>query len=287
MKTNQEKDRIRDQEEKARIRDQEEKARGRTIRFQCRPGLPCFNTCCKDVNIFLSPYDILRMKNRLDTSSTTFLEKHTRTLLPGAGKIPIIQLTMREEDNQCPFVTPEGCSIYEDRPWACRMYPLDKCEETGEYSFIVSEDRCLGQKEPKEWVIQDWFHDQGLAPYEVMDERFKIVTQYPRLAEAGIDHPQVQGMFRMACYDLDTFRRFVFETKFLDMFDLEEQIVETVKNDDVALLDLALRWVRFGLVCGDTLPIKEELMKKGREGIPDQAREPKKKGTGPKKGKKK
>lgn len=280
MKTTPEEDRIRE-------REKEDEARSRTIRFQCRPGLACFNTCCEDVNIFLSPYDILRIKNCLKIPSFSFLEQHTRTLLPGPGKIPIIQLKMREEDNRCSFVTQDGCSIYEDRPWACRMYPLDKSEETGEYDFIVDADRCLGQKEPKEWVIQEWFLDQRLSPYEVMDERFKIVTQYPRLGEAGIDHPQVQKMFRMASYDLDTFRRFVFETKFLEMFDLEENIVETVKNDDVALLDLALRWVRFGLVCGDTLPIKEELMKKGRESNPQQAEKPKKKGGGRKKGKNK
>jgi len=241
--------------------EKEREARGRTIRFKCRPGIPCFNTCCQDVNIFLSPYDIVRMKNRLNLPSREFHQAYTRTLLPGPGKIPIIQLRMREEDNRCPFVGEQGCSIYEDRPWACRMYPLDKSDTTGEYDFIVSADQCLGQKEPVEWVVRDWFLDQGLPPYEDMDERFKLVTQYPRLQEAGIDHARVQQMFWMACYDLDTFRRFVFETRFLQTFDVEEEVVEMIKEDDLALLDLALRWVRFGLVCGDVLPIKEELIK--------------------------
>ena len=36
-----------------------------TFRFSCHPGVACFNRCCADVNIFLTPYDVLRMKNRL------------------------------------------------------------------------------------------------------------------------------------------------------------------------------------------------------------------------------
>jgi uncharacterized protein len=245
------------------MQKKEEAERSRTICFQCRPGLPCFTSCCQDVNIFLSPYDILRMKNRLKISSGSFLETYTRTLLPGVGKIPIILLTMRSEDKRCHFVTDEGCSIYEDRPWACRMYPLDKSDETGEYSFIVDPEKCQGQKENVPWVLKDWFEDQGLPPYDDMDMRFRLVTQYPRLLEAGIDQPQVQRMFRMACYDLDTFRRFVHETRFFDLFEVDEEVKERIVSDDVALLELAINWLRFGLVCGDVLPIKKEQMKKG------------------------
>lgn len=250
------------QERQERIREQEEAERSKTIRFQCRPGLACFTRCCQNVNIFLSPYDILRMKNRLGIPSGEFLESYTRTLLPGAGKIPIIQLTMRPEDKRCHFVSEQGCSIYEDRPWSCRMYPLDKSDVTGEYSFIVDAETCLGQKEDVPWVLREWFDDQGLAPYDAMDMRFRLVTQYPRLLEAGIDQPQVQRMFHMACYDLDTFRRFVQETRFFEMFEVDDEVKEQVKTDDEALLELAIHWIRFGLVCGDVLPIKKDLLGK-------------------------
>jgi len=247
-------------ERQERLRQKEEEERGKTICFQCRPGLACFTSCCQDVNIFLSPYDILRMKNALGISSDEFLERYTRTLLPGPGKIPIILLTMREEDKRCHFVTDQGCSIYEDRPWACRMYPLDKSDETGEYSFIVDAETCLGQKEDKPWVLGEWFQDQGLPPFEDMDMRFRLVTQYPRLMEAGIDQPQVRQMFRMACYDLDTFRRFVYGTRFFEVFEVEDEMKDAARTDDVALLELAINWLRFGLVCGDVLPIKQEWM---------------------------
>ncbi len=254
-------------EEEARPRPEDLLQRDSKIRFQCRPGLSCFTTCCRDVNIFLTPYDILRMKSRLGILSDEFLEQYTKTLMPADGKIPVIQLKMREDDMGCPFVTDEGCSIYEDRPWACRMYPLDWVGVEGGYFFLVGEDRCKGRGEPKEWTLLEWLKTQGVGPYEEMDLKFQMVTRYPRLAEAGIQDPRVQHMFRMACYDLDTFRRFVFETRFLKVFEVEKEMLEQIKTDETALLELAFRWIRFGLVCGDVLPIREEVAESKRKAM--------------------
>jgi uncharacterized protein len=30
--------------------------------FRCRPTLECFNRCCHNLNLFLYPYDVLRLK---------------------------------------------------------------------------------------------------------------------------------------------------------------------------------------------------------------------------------
>ena len=46
--------------------------------FGCNPGVACFNECCRDLNQFLTPYDILRLKNHLNLSSSAFLERYTR-----------------------------------------------------------------------------------------------------------------------------------------------------------------------------------------------------------------
>ena len=45
------------------------------FRFECRPGLECFTRCCRDITIFLTPYDVLRMKNALNISSGDFLSE--------------------------------------------------------------------------------------------------------------------------------------------------------------------------------------------------------------------
>ncbi len=54
-------------------------------------------------------------------------------------------------------------------------------------------------------------------------------------------------MFYMACYDLDSFRSFVFESSFRERFELEPDLVEKLGADDAALLRFAFRWLRFAL----------------------------------------
>ena len=60
-------------------------------------------------------------------------------------------------------------------------------------------------------------------------------------------------MFYTACFDLDSFRRFVFSTTFISRFELDEDLVERIKTDDEALLRFAFRWLRFALFAEPTM----------------------------------
>ena len=63
-----------------------------TFLFLCSEQVACFNGCCRDLNQFLTPYDILRLKNRLGISSTLFLRQYTREHIgPGTG-LPVVTL---------------------------------------------------------------------------------------------------------------------------------------------------------------------------------------------------
>ena len=96
-----------------------------TFKFSCHPGVSCFNHCCHDVNIFLSPYDVLRVRKRLGMGSAEFLQKHTLMPVQKDMKTPVVVLKMNDDDEKtCPFLEDRGCGVYTDRPWPCRMYPL-------------------------------------------------------------------------------------------------------------------------------------------------------------------
>ena len=93
--------------------------------FGCHPGLPCFTDCCADVNIFLTPYDVLRLRRRLGLEAQEFLARHTILPFAKTQTLPVPLLRMKDDaQRRCPFVGPEGCTVYEDRPWPCRMYPV-------------------------------------------------------------------------------------------------------------------------------------------------------------------
>ncbi|MFC1853093.1 YkgJ family cysteine cluster protein [candidate division CSSED10-310 bacterium] len=231
------------------------------FKFSCYPGISCFGTCCRDVTIFLTPHDVIRMKNRLKINSWDFIDRYTAVFYKGDNPFPFVRLQMEDTDQkECSFVDPvTGCSIYEDRPWSCRMYPLDM-SEGDTYKIIVSADKCKGLLEQREWLISEWLENQGIAQFDELDHLYSQLTSHQAIHEKSIDNPQVSEMVFMATYDLDRFRRFVFESKFLQMFDLPEEHIALLKTDDKELLKLGFKWLGFGLINPLSIRIKTDVV---------------------------
>ena len=68
-----------------------------TFQFKCEKGIQCFNHCCADVNVVLTPYDALRIKNSLGITSGEFLEKYTNIMKPEQSLFPIVVLKMKDD----------------------------------------------------------------------------------------------------------------------------------------------------------------------------------------------
>lgn len=236
------------------------------FRFECRPGLDCFTHCCRDITIFLSPYDIIRMKNALKITSSEFLSTYTLTGIGDRG-LPVVVLKMADnEKKSCSFVTAQGCTIYDDRPWSCRMYPLqpqssritDKARK--EYYSVMDVPFCRGLAEDKTSTVANWKESQGITIYQEMEKSFNKIMTNPHLDGQKITNPKIQEMFYMACYDLDRFRRFVFESKFLDTYEVAPAVVKKIRGDDVALFKLAMQWLEHGLIGQNVLKIKPQVI---------------------------
>ena len=50
---------------------------GQRFAFACHPGVKCFNLCCAKLELPLTPYDVLRLKNCLGLPAGEFLEQYT------------------------------------------------------------------------------------------------------------------------------------------------------------------------------------------------------------------
>ncbi|MGQ5711541.1 YkgJ family cysteine cluster protein [Desulforudis sp. DRI-14] len=224
--------------------------------FSCHRGLACFGSCCRDVNIFLSPYDVLRLKRKLGVSSSEFLQEYT--LLAHEAGIPLVQLKMREgEDLRCPFVGPEGCRVYDERPWSCRMAPVDiKGPET--YTFVFDSAFCLGLNEPEEWTVTGWMADQGLDVYEEVEALFKQLPGRFKLTGLDFLDRHLSRLVYMACYDVDRFREFVFDPVFLEAFEVSRVGKEELQ-DDVALLKFGFAWLMSEPDLEVTLKLRDKL----------------------------
>jgi Fe-S-cluster containining protein len=247
------------------------------FKFGCHPGVTCFNRCCADVNIVLTPYDVLRLRRRLGLGSTEFIVQHTVRPFTKEQKLPLVLLRMRDDEKHtCPFVTEQGCGVYTDRPWACRMYPVGAASShpraaAGEdFYFLLEEDHCHGHREDTEWTVAGWMENQGVGEYDAQGELFKEVTLHPRLLEGPALDPRKMDLFFMACYDLDRFRRFVFESRFLSTFDLAEEHVAAMRSDDEALLKFGLEWLRFALFAEPSVKVNPKVLEAKRQELQQQ-----------------
>jgi Fe-S-cluster containining protein len=239
-----------------------------TFSFACHPGVPCFNDCCADVNIFLTPYDIIRLKNRLGISSQEFLDKYTLMPIDKNLKYPVVLLQMNDDEKKsCPFVGRDGCRVYEDRPWSCRMYPLGLAspkeghEQVHEdFYFLLREAVCKGFGEQKSQTVDDWLTDQGITDYNEMGEQFKNLTLHPFFESGQNLTPQKIEMFFTVCYNIDKFRDFVFGSTFLEKFEVDSDTQRQIKDDDVELLKFGYQWLRFALFGEKTITIKDNVL---------------------------
>ncbi len=239
------------------------------FKFSCRPGVSCFNECCGDVNIFLTPYDVLRLKNRLGISSEDFLDKYTISPIEKHQNYPVILLKMQDNEKKtCHFVSNGGCAVYEDRPWACRYYPVglaspkeDEEDSEQEFYFILREEVCKGFDEgDQEWTVGQWRQNQGLEEYDEFGKFFKEITLHDYFAQGKqLDVPRME-LFHLACYNLDKFRDFITKSTFLKRFDLEPGLQEKIEKDDEELLRFGFRWLKFALFAEKTIKIRPEAL---------------------------
>lgn len=243
--------------------------------FSCDNAMKCFTKCCGDVNIFLTPYDIIRLKNRLGITSQEFLEKYTLNPFTKTQKLPSALFKL-DENKRCRFVTDEGCTVYEDRPWACRMYPVGQASPSEEdvragleeeFYFLMAEEHCLGFDEGKrEFTIREWIEDQGIQQYNEMGEYFKKVSLHRLLNEIELT-PQKMEMFYMVCYNIDSFRKFVFESRFTDVYDVEPEKLDKIRDDDAELFKFGVDYLLFALFNEPTIKVKSEVLKAKRKAM--------------------
>ena len=241
------------------------------FKFKCHKDISCFNICCRHTDMLLTPYDILRMKNRLGITSGEFLKKYTYTHIDEKSSHPYAVLKMMDdEEGKCLFVAPEGCSIYEDRPANCRYYPVGKGlmvkdSEQGprpqEFFFFIREPNCAGYDEDSDWTIETWRSEQGVDLYDEMNREWaEIQLRRDNPGKPKLDETK-QSLMYMVSYDIDKFKKFILESRVLDIFEIDGDELEKIKSDEIALMKFGFKYLKYVLMLEETLKIKEEFRK--------------------------
>ena len=241
---------------------------GDNFRFDCNPGVACFTRCCKDADMYLYPYDIIRMKNRLGMSSDRFLEEYTFQAFRDNPYFPNLMLKMSDNaEKSCLFLSSNGCSIYEDRPFSCRAYPLERAvarsNEGGRtvIYFMTNHVYCLGHQESRKWTVDEWIEDQHIQAYNDMNDLWVDIDTIFRSnpwGSQGIDSPALNMAFT-ACFNVDEFKTFIFESTFLSRFDVPQERIEKLAESDVELMTFGFDWVKFFLTGAGPLTLHPDI----------------------------
>ncbi|MFH2091773.1 MAG: YkgJ family cysteine cluster protein [Pseudomonadota bacterium] len=225
------------------------------INFNCSSDNPCFNECCRDLNQNLTPYDILRLKRCLGISSQTFIKDYTCLHQgPGSG-LPVLTFKPNPATGHaCPFVTPQGCSVYEDRPASCRMYPLARAiarsRETGEikeFFALIEEPHCKGFCNASGLTVRQWLAGQQVEAHNIQNDKLmELISLKNTVIPGRLDGAQ-SDIFYLALYDLDEFRDRIFKNDLLKDLDVSQSLVDAIQISDDALLDFGIEWVKWML----------------------------------------
>lgn len=225
-----------------------------TFSFRCHSEVACFNRCCRNLNLFLYPYDVLRLKNCLGITSGRFLDEYVDVVMRPGAFFPEVLLRMAEnEEKTCPFLTGEGCSVYPDRPDTCRTFPVEQGSlydagtgKTRLAHFFRPPDFCQGQHETSVWTVGAWIGDQEAEEHNRMTlawSDIKRLFQADPWKGEGPEGPRAKMAF-MATYNIDAFRDFVFESSFLKRHKVKKDVRRKVAASEKALLKFGFEWVK-------------------------------------------
>lgn len=237
------------------------------ISFACYKGIGCFNACCKSIDITLTPYDIIRLKQRLQMPSWEFLRQYTVPFELEKDGIAGVKLKTKENTTECQFMTEEGCSVYEDRPTACRYYPValvalrkqDEYTDSSSYA-IVQEEHCLGHQEQRELTIDEYRADQGLEEYDALAHGWRQLILKKKSSGPSIGTPSLRSrqLFFMGCYDMDRFREFIRAEGFHQAFVVDDELYQRILEDDVELMQFGFRFLKQVLFGEETIPVRDQ-----------------------------
>ena len=241
------------------------------FQFDCHKNIACFNACCKNIDISLTPYDIVRLKNRLGMNSKEFVAKYTVPYAMDHHDMPGLKMVTKTGSTECIHLSEEGCGVYDDRPAACRYYALGsmgvrkkEASCVSDIYFVVKEKHCLGHHEPKKQTVAQFRHAQGVDQYDDMNREWRDIILKKRSTGPTVGAPSQRSLqlFDMCSYDMDSFSEFIKSNGFQSMFSISKEETQELIDNEEKLLQFAMRFLKQVLFGENTIPMYENAREK-------------------------
>lgn len=229
---------------------------GESFCFACHPAIACFTDCCRQLELPLTPYDILRLKKACALTSEEFLDRFVIIEHDGQEAFPRFYLSMVDDGREsCVFVAKAGCAVYEDRPGACRAYPLgraairqtngdmgNRAVRMDEFFVLLKESHCQGFAEQQPHTASSYSTEQGLERYNHFNDAVAAILQHDQIRQGKKLSEKQLDLFTLALYNLDSFRTRLFAGNLPDCPPLDDTTTIRLINDEELLL-YGIQWL--------------------------------------------
>lgn len=223
-----------------------------SFNFTCGEHVSCFVDCCTGTRIWLYPNDVLRISRHLSLTTTELLHQYCKFFEPATAGYPVLLLKSADEGKgRCPFAVESGCTIYPDRPWICRLFPVipvecrtDLTPEAERRFNVLVWEGCRGVGCGPAVTIGEWWQRTGMAAYEESYLDWQQLLE--ELKNSGLLplEGKAAEQFSLGSYDPDRFRGKLLAGVFRDTLPLDDAELERAADDDIFLLQVACRWLR-------------------------------------------
>lgn len=223
--------------------------RNEEFNFACHKGVRCFTECCRLLELAITPYDILRLRRATGLHSRIFLEKYVIIEREHDEVFPRLYLTMVDDGRgSCPFVSPDGCSVYYHRPGACRVYPLGRAAKQSvsggieERFVLVKEEHCRGFEEEASQTAEQYNIDQGMLDYNSFNDALASLLHNSKALQDFTPTKAQQELFLLALFNLDEWRAMLVQGAYPS---IDANTAQTMgQSTDEELLLFSVKWLR-------------------------------------------
>lgn len=225
---------------------------GESFSFLCHKEVGCFTHCCRQLELALTPYDVLRLRHATRLNSTDLLKNYIIIEQDEADIFPRYYLTMVDDGQaSCVFVTDAGCAVYQNRPGACRTYPMGRGvtrenNRIKEFFVLLREPHCLGFAEQTDQTASSYSKSQDLETYNRFNDMLTEIQQHQKIQNGMRLTPTQISAYKLALYDIDTFRQKMTGHLVEDDTSIP---VETLGDED--LLTFSFGWLKNELFGSD------------------------------------
>jgi len=165
----------------------------------------------------------------------------------------------------------DGCLIYTDRPVTCRYYPLgsgtlahkDDADDQHGIFFFINEPHCKGFDKQNNWTVREWRNDQDASAFDEINAGWYDIMVMKRSFPPNVSLTEkAKNLFFFASYNIDKFKRFVFESNFIKLHNVDDKTAQEMRDDEIKLFMFGQKWLKWILFKKGEYSLNETMAEK-------------------------